>query len=366
MISNFRKKNREELLKTPIVQQTAFWSEVKINMGLKSLAFDYNVKGDQCNARNFLSDIHVLINNVSYNSSIAYVPYGPEYEPLQEDKGSFLEELSECIREFLPKDCFMIRYDLFWESLWSNDEDYYDEGRWLGPPDKEFQEIRFNFNTVKWNFRKSCMNNLPSSTVFLDLTKDLDSIKMSMKPKTRYNTDLAFRRGVYVIETEDIEIWYNLYKETVLRNRLHLHDIDYFRTVLSIHSNNTQSPAEVVLLVAMHDGKPLAAMFLVITGCRGTYLYGASSSQNRNLMAPYALQWQAIKIAKMRDCIEYDMFGVSPKPDPMHPLYGLYRFKTGFGGKIYHTLGCWDYPFDETTYKSFAFSEMRSQGYHLN
>ena len=370
MINDFRIKSRKELVKTPIVQQTAFWSEVKKNLGVESLAFDFRVRENPASnvlsAGNTASDILVLISRVGKDSSIAYVPYGPEYEPSPEEQGIFLEELSECIREFLPGNCLMIRYDLFWESVWANDPDYNNNGVWLGPPDKDFQEIRFNFNTVKWNFRKSGTNNLPSGTVFLDLRKDLASIRMAMKPKTRYNTELAFRRGVHVIETDDLMTWYNLYRETALRNRLYMHNIDYFRTVLSIHSKNTLSPAEVNLLVAMHDGQPLAAMFLVISGSRATYLYGASSSSKRNLMAPYALQWHAIELAKAKNCTEYDMFGVSPKPDPNHPLYGLYRFKTGFGGMIYHTLGCWDYPFDEQSYRSFSFSEMKSQGYHIN
>jgi lipid II:glycine glycyltransferase (peptidoglycan interpeptide bridge formation enzyme) len=370
MISKFNKKSRKELLKTSIVQQTSFWSEFKKNLGMESLAFDFRVDGKPVNhgwiTTNTPTDVHVLVSQVSNDFSIAYVPYGPEYEPSPEEQGVFLEELSECIREYLPGNCLMIRYDLFWESLWANDEDYYNNGIWLGPPGRDFQEIRFNFNTIKWNFRKSGTNNLPSSTVFLDLTKDPESIRRAMKPKTRYNTELAIRRGVHVIETYDLETWYDLYKETALRNRLYLHNIEYFRTVLNIHTGNIQSPAEVILLIAVHDGQPLAAMILVISGSRATYLYGASSSQNRNLMAPYALQWRAIKIAKERGCTEYDMFGVSPQPDPVHPLYGLYRFKTGFGGKIYHTLGCWDYPFDAKAYEYFTFSEMKSQGYHIN
>jgi lipid II:glycine glycyltransferase (peptidoglycan interpeptide bridge formation enzyme) len=369
MISNFYKKSRRELFKTPIVQQTAFWSEVKKNLGNEPLAFDFTVRAvapDNGLKAAATSDILVLISNVGTDSSIAYVPYGPEYEPLPEEQGIFLEELSECIREFLPKNCLMIRYDLFWESLWAKDADHYDGDRWLGPPDKDIQELRFNFQTIKWNLKKSGTNNLPSSTVFLDLTRDLSSIKMAMKPKTRYNTELAIRRGVYVIETENLETWYDLYRETALRNGLYLHSIDYFRSVLNIHSDNTRSPAEVILLVAMHDRQPLAAMFLVISGSRATYLYGASSSQKRNFMAPYALQWQAIKIAKEKNCTEYDMFGVSPQPNPSHPLFGLYRFKTGFGGKVYHTLGCWDYPFDEQTYRLFSLSELTSQGYHIN
>lgn len=369
MISDFQLKNRDELLKTKIVQQTSFWSEVKKNLGVESLAFDFKVEetvDNEITVKQKSSDVLVLINKVGNNASIAYVPYGPEYEPLPEDQGVFLEELSECIREYLPENCIMIRYDLFWESLWATDEDNYENGNWLGPPDKDLQEIRFNFNTVKWNFKKSSTNHLPSSTVFLDLTNDLASIRNAMKSKTRYNTELASRKNVYVKQTSDLQTWYNLYKETAIRNRLYLHDIEYFRTVLNLHSGNTRSPAEVILLNAMLNDQTLAAMFLVISGCRATYLYGASSSQNRHLMAPYALQWHAIKIAKENNCTEYDMFGVSPRPDPRHPLYGLYRFKTGFGGEIYHTLGCWDYPFDEQSYKSFSISEMKSQGYHIN
>ena len=57
---------------------------------------------------------------------------------------------------------------------------------------------------------------------------------------------------------------------------------------------------------------------------------------------------------------------MSPKPDPNHPLYGLYWFKTDFDGEIYHILGCWDYPFDEKVFKSLTFSEMRSKGYPIN
>ena len=106
-------------------------------------------------------------------------------------------------------------------------------------------------------------------------------------------------------------------------------------------------------------------MFLVITGNRGTYLYGASSSRKRNLMATYALQWKAITLAKERGCSEYDMFGIAPNPDPDHPMYGLYRFKTGFGGEIYRSMGCWDYPLDSEVYSYFAATELISQGYHI-
>mgnify|MGYP006303345875 FL=1 len=134
---------------------------------------------------------------------------------------------------------------------------------------------------------------------------------------------------------------------------------------MNTRAGNSKSPAHVELLIARAEQEPLAAIFLVITGQRATYLYGASSSKKRNFMATYALQWEAMKRAKQFGCTEYDLFGVSPTPNPSHPLYGLYRFKSGFGGSVFHRMGCWDYPLEPDTYTLFSAREMQQQGYHL-
>ncbi len=373
MIFDFRKKDIEEVFRTPIVQQTAFWSEVKRRMGVSTIACNFRVpasciSGDVITEGIITSDVLVVLRQLDQNHSIAYVPYGPELEPSDEFSGVFLEELSECLRSQLPGDCIMIRYDLAWESFWAKDEEAFTpEGIWLGPPALRLQELRFNFDTRNHNLRKALSNILPSNSIFLNLRKDESSLLQSMKPKTKYNIGLSLRRGVKVsvAGTENLSLWYSLYTETARRNGFYLHNIEYFRAVLTSTAENTQSPAEVFLLIAEYDKEPLAAMFLVITGNRGTYLYGASSSQMRNLMATYALQWKAILLAKDRGCTEYDMFGISPNPDPDHPMYGLYRFKTGFGGEIRHSMGCWDYPLDNTFYSYFAASEMTSQGYKI-
>ena len=164
----------------------------------------------------------------------------------------------------------------------------------------------------------------------------------------------------------DLAFWYDLYKETCARNRIYLHDVDYFKALLVTDVSHTRSPAEVELLIAELEARPLAAMFLVFSGQRATYLYGASSSKQRNYMATYALQWEAIKKARRGGCTEYDMFGVAPRPDPSHPLYGLYRFKSGFGGVVFHRMGCWDYPLDPEDYEMYRLAEMKSEGYHLS
>jgi lipid II:glycine glycyltransferase (peptidoglycan interpeptide bridge formation enzyme) len=114
---------------------------------------------------------------------------------------------------------------------------------------------------------------------------------------------------------------------------------------------------KLCLYIASHDSDNLAAIIVLFYGKDATYLYGASSNNKRNLMAPYALQWKAIQDAKEMGCQYYDLFGIPPNDDPNHPMAGLYRFKTGFGGKIVHRPGSWDYPYKPFIYTLFNIAE---------
>ncbi|QBQ40175.1 lipid II:glycine glycyltransferase FemX [Sphingobacterium psychroaquaticum] len=374
MIADVEDKEIKEVFRTSIIQQTSYWSEVKKMQGVESKAYNFKVKksdlfSDSEDNTYFVGDLLILIQNIDQEHCIAYVPYGPEIEPSAENQGYFLEQLSESLRSFLPSNCIMIRYDLSWESLWAKDEDCYDlHGNWIGVPDRKIQEIRFNFSTENWNLKKANTDILPSNTIFMDLKKNHDLLLGEMKPKTRYNINLSKRKGVKVrsLGLESLEIWYELYRQTAQRNNFFLHDISYFRIVLTARANDTLSPADVYLLVAEVDDVPLAAMFLVVSANRGTYLYGASATENRNYMATYALQWRAMELAKEKGCTEYDFFGVAPKADPSHPMYGLYRFKTGFGGSMYHRMGCWDYPLNKDKYQYYISMEFKNQSYHLS
>ncbi len=373
MLSQVYKKGIDELYKTPIVQQTSFWSMVKQKTGRDSVALNFKTKKsslyhDIDSDADINSDLLVIIQQINKNDSIAYVPYGPELEPENEFQGVFLEELSECIRSFLPSNCFMIRYDLCWEVFWAGDNSYFDnQGSLVEAPSLKSQEMRFNFNTVNWNLKKAQTNILPTNTLYVNLENDIDTILERIRPKTRYNIKLAQRKGVNVrvADINDKHIWYNLYSDTAKRNGIYLNDVKYFDAILTTKADATKSPVEVFYLIAEVDDEPLAAMFLIVSGNRGSYLYGASSSTNRHYMATYALQWEAIKISKEKGCKEYDMFGISPKNDSTHPLYGLYKFKTGFGGEVFHSLGCWDYPFDDAKYNLFRGLELSNQAFHI-
>lgn len=370
-------KQTRQIEPTAVFQQTAYWAAVKEHQGCATMAFDIRIQGEKLHIKqdtdkqpdNALDDLLVILHRVNQQHYIAYVPYGPVIEPSEDIQGQYLEELSEALRPHLPDGCIMIRYDLRWKSHWSEDEDRFDaDQRWQGPPPPAIQEMRLNFSTSTRNLRKTASDHLPSNTLFIDLRKEPEQLLAGMKPKTRYNIHLAKRKGVVVekVDDERLPVWYDLYRQTAERNGVYLHDFSYFQTVLAAQRAPRPFKANVELLLARAGDLPLAAMFLATSGGRATYLYGASASHHRNYMGSYALQWAAMNKAKEKGCTEYDMFGIAQPATPSHPLYGLNRFKSGFGGYIYHRMGCWDYPLIPAEYETYRAAELNHQGYHTN
>lgn len=355
MYVQLEEKQADFLYDTPLVHQSFFWSQVKQRQGFNVRAFDIKVKRDEMeggvSSSYLLDDILLLTVPVSREARIAYVPYGPLITPREESMGPFLEELSEGLREKLGERTILVRYDLPWRRPWDCDVE-----------DPSFLEIRMNWTTEEKKLRKSVFDQLPSDTMVVGLDGNEEEILARMHPKTRYNIRLALRHGV-VVHTCGIEalpVFYRLYRETALRNGITLHDISFFRSFFGAHDDD----AGFTLLVASLDGQPLSSMFLTYSDTRATYLFGASSNDRRESMSTYALQWEAMRLAKRYGCLSYDLFGVAPDDRPDHPMHGLYRFKRGFGGEMIHRLGCWEYRYDEEAAKELFAHEMVDKGYH--
>jgi lipid II:glycine glycyltransferase (peptidoglycan interpeptide bridge formation enzyme) len=206
----------------------------------------------------------------------------------------------------------------------------------------------------------------PPDTVLLDLAADEERLLSRMKPKWRYNVKLAGKKGVEIEETavasstdsgaSAIERFYRLYELTARRDRIALHPQHYYGKLAELASLPA-SKADLRIWIARYEGEDLAAIITLFMDGHAVYLYGASSDRHRNLMPAYALQWAAIRAAKASGCGDYDFYGIPPTDDPGHPMSGLYRFKTGFGGIILHKAGSWDYPFHAPLYRIYRLAE---------
>ena len=190
------------------------------------------------------------------------------------------------------------------------------------------------------------------NTVLVDLCPSEEEILMAMHPKTRYNIRLAGRRGVRVEEAgEDALVqFYQLYAETSARDGFLIRPFAYYQDVWRTFLRGELGQ----LFLAYYEEQCLAGLFLFRWGKRAWYMYGASSSVERQRMPNYALQWAAMRWAKAQGCTTYDLWGAPEVLDESDPLWGVYRFKRGFGGQMVRYLGAYDYPAHPFLYRLFS------------
>jgi len=179
-------------------------------------------------------------------------------------------------------------------------------------------------------------------TLITDLTRDEDALLAAMKPKWRYNIRLAERRGVMVRPggKNDLPTFYAMYVETGARDGFLVRPYGYYRTIWEHFLDRGLGH----LLLAEVEGRPIAGLFLFRFGPTAWYFYGASTGQSRELMPNHALQWAALRWAKAAGCTCYDWWGAPDVLDERDPMWGVYRFKQGFGGEFTPWIGAWDYP----------------------
>ncbi len=328
-----------------IFLQSALWGRHKGSFGWKPLPVKWRWYGDS-------GSLLILTRNLIPGISLAYIPHGPaDFSGKEGDREGFLLELSRELRGVLPLSCFFIRYDL---------PDYTVGEQFPRKLDKPFT--------------KAPLDIQPPDTVVLNLAKAFDAddpegfILAGMHKKTRYNIRLAEKKGVRVEVSgrEKLRDWYGLYKITAARDKIAIHPFKYYDRLFELVEDPARTDAaELKLLLAYGpDNQLLAGIIVLFRKGESIYLYGASSNENRHLMPNYALQWKAIRMALDKGCREYDLFGIPPTDDPSHPMHGLYRMKTGFGGEIRHRPGAWDYPYSRLMYGLYSLLEWARRFYY--
>lgn len=222
---------------------------------------------------------------------------------------------------------------------------------------------------ARLGFRPSPQTVQPRSSIIVDLSKGPETALANMKSKWRYNVRLAERKGVTVREatTADLPAIAGLMRETAVRDNFDVHEADYYDSAYEL-----LAPANLVFLLAEFEGTPLGAIVVGLAGTTGIYLWGASSNRERNRMPNHALQWAGLQWAAHRGADAYDLWGIpdalgelaasirggSGAPDgsgtpsdampvdvenlPEYGLWGVYRFKQGFGGNVMRMVGAWD------------------------
>jgi lipid II:glycine glycyltransferase (peptidoglycan interpeptide bridge formation enzyme) len=199
-------------------------------------------------------------------------------------------------------------------------------------------------------FTRNRKNIQPRYSSILDLSVSPEQLLNRMKSKTRYNIHLAERHEITTTKStspEDFRQFLQLTKETSSRQGFSPHSNNYYQSQYdALHPVGMQE-----LWLARRGSETLAAILVDYFGNTATYVHGASDNRYRELMAPYLLQFAAIKDAHERGFKHYDFWGINP--NPKHPWAGFTRFKRGFGGEEIEYLGTFELPFNSYVYKLY-------------
>lgn len=310
--------------------QSPFWLDFKKRFGWQGFSFEVRYR-DQ------VIPLIVMSRTIKSLITLTYCPHPAFHSIPEAELALFLKELSRKLKRFFPKSIF-IRWDL---SL---------------PVTPQAQETLASLLTP------SLLSIQPPDTVILDMTRPLEELLAGMHKKTRYNIQLAERKGVNIVRAgvDELPKWYRMYETTALRDGITIHSLEYYQ-VLFAQSHMSHQHPQARLYLAYHEDDLLAGIITLFYNSTATYLYGASANVKRNFMAPYALQWRAIQDAINAGCVHYDLFGIPPTDDMTHPMHGLYQFKTGFGGQIHHGLGAWDYGLNPLLFPLYQWAEKQRQ-----
>jgi lipid II:glycine glycyltransferase (peptidoglycan interpeptide bridge formation enzyme) len=298
--------------------QTSAWGELKSSFGWHV----YRVRSKTAAAQ-------VLIRPLRFGYSLAYVPKGP----LGQDWPSLWEELDALCRK---EHCVFLKIE---PDLWE-------------PLEPGFVE------SCLPGFNPSHHTIQPPRTVLVDISGSENDILARMKQKTRYNLRLAEKKGVIVKPSSDLGAFYTLMQATGQRDGFPVHSLEYYQKVFSLLSPS----GACQLLLAYYENTPLAGLMVFRQGERAWYFYGASNDLERQRMPAYLLQWEAMRWARQSGCRWYDLWGI---PDASEPeleanfetrsdgLWGVYRFKRGFGGEVRRSPGAWDKVYHPVLYKAY-------------
>ena len=147
--------------------------------------------------------------------------------------------------------------------------------------------------------------------------KTEDELMAAFHQKWRYNIRLAERKGVSVkiCGKEMVPAFADLMLTTGVRDGFVTRKPEYFANML----DNLGEHARLYMAFDP-EGTPIAGTLAI-------------------LMPNYLLQWRMIQWAVETGCRIYDFRGVSGNVSEDNPLYGLFRFKQGFGGDFTEFVG---------------------------
>lgn len=182
-------------------------------------------------------------------------------------------------------------------------------------------------------------NIQPGKTLVIDLTKTEDQLLSEMHHKTRYNIKVAQKHGVGIQDEFTITNGHGLFfdealqliSNTSIRQGFKTYTSEYYKKMVDFFTLHNREQVKLHIYKAVYQNSVLATAFMVDFGFTRTFLFGGSSENYKNVMAPYLLHWKAMQDAKALGLTKYDFWGIETSSGATP---GFVRFKLGFAPQL--------------------------------
>ncbi len=340
--------------------QSSQWAEVKTRFGWQPyyLVWDQSgndlemkvVSEDELRGKNPVAAALVLERKAFRGLSVMYVPKGPILQDWSDDqlRQRVLSDLENFAKESGAVHLKMDPDIVIGRGVpGEEDEEPVPQGKFI---EGELSARGWLFSSDQIQFR---------NTFLIDLRQEEDQLLNRMKSKTRYNIRLASRKGITIRygDDTDLDYLYKMYADTSLRGGFTIRgeeDYNYLWQIFMGKDLDSEIDAIAQPIIADFDRKPVAAAVMFRFGGRAWYLHGMSLPEHSDKMATYLIQWEGMRWAKDNGCVTYDMWGAPDQFNSDDSMWGVYRFKRGFGGKLTRTIGAWDFPVKPILYRAYT------------
>lgn len=164
---------------------------------------------------------------------------------------------------------------------------------------------------------------LPTKTLIVDLKPKEEDIFRQFTEAKRRAVRRAIKYGIKVKESTDIQRFIRVKNKSA-------GFLGFITTYGAKELWDTFSPDHASLLLA----GTLGGIFLLFHNKTAYYWLAGATGEGKKKFAPTLIAWEAIKLAKKRECTAFDFVGVWDERTPKQHTdwLGFTKFKEGFGG----------------------------------
>jgi len=196
---------------------------------------------------------------------------------------------------------------------------------------------------------KSCPKGakcVPWGTFIVELDSS-DELLKKFKPKERRKIKKAIREGVETKTTKDIELVYNIIKDTMQRqNSIHYPSLEYLESLM----NNI--PQNVKLFLSYYQNRVQGCAVVVFDSKRAYVPYAGSIAKPEHVGALHLMHFEAMQSMYKLGISEYDFVGTRLYEFPGSKFSGINRFKRAFNPRVDRGYS-FKYIIDPVKYKLF-------------